>query len=106
MLQKIRDRLQAVVAWVILGLLAVGFAMWGPHGLVDLGGVGAGYAATVKSDLPWWKPAAKIRADEVKSVYQAQMARYQQMMRGQPVPDFLRTQLQESLIEDMVRSEV
>src|SRR5262245_6994198 len=105
MLQKIRDHLQGVVAWIILGALALVFAMWGATGLVDFNTDARHYAAKVKSDLPWWKPAAKVRAEDVKRIYQAQMSQYQQMLRGE-VPQALRTQVQENLLENMVNAEV
>jgi peptidyl-prolyl cis-trans isomerase D len=97
MLQRIRDSLQAQrwLAMLILGALALVFAAWGAYGIVDLG-IGSGnYAAKVNGE--------KIAANDAQEAWLRQQQEWQQRLGGE-IPSELRTQLQDQLLEGMVRN--
>jgi peptidyl-prolyl cis-trans isomerase D len=97
MLQRIRDSLQAQrwLAYVVLGALALVFAAWGAYGIVDLQ-IGAGnYAAKVEGE--------KVSVEEVREAWQQQQAQWESRIGGD-LPAPLKTQLQDQLLESLVRT--
>ncbi len=102
MLQTIHDKITGWIAGIVIFLIAVPFIFWG----IDVGFGAANYAARVDSDdLPFWKPSVKISLQEVTRVYQNQLARLQQIYRGD-VPAEERAALQDNILEGFIRSEV
>ncbi len=102
MLQKIHDKVSGWFAGFLLAALAIVFTFWG----INFGFDTASYAAKVKAEgMPWWRPAVKIGTGEVRRAWQNQIARFQQMYRGQ-LPEQLQASLKEQLLEEFVRSEV
>jgi peptidyl-prolyl cis-trans isomerase D len=102
MLQKIHDKITGWIAAIVIGLIGVPFIFWG----INVGFGTASYAAKVaSSDWPWWKTSPKVSAEEVRRAYQNRMAEYQQQLR-KDVPQEMRTELQENLLEAFVRNEL
>jgi peptidyl-prolyl cis-trans isomerase D len=97
MLQSIRDSLQAQrwVAYVVLGALALVFAAWGAYGIVDLQ-LGAGnYAAKVEGE--------KVSLEEARDAWMQQRSQWESRIGGD-LPEALRAQLQDQVLESMVRT--
>jgi peptidyl-prolyl cis-trans isomerase D len=97
MLQRIRDSLQAQrwVAYSVLGALALVFVAWGAYGVVDLN-IGAGnYAAKVEGD--------KVSVEEARDAWVNQQSQWESRMGGE-LPEPLKKQLQDQLLESMVRT--
>jgi peptidyl-prolyl cis-trans isomerase D len=97
MLQRIRDSLQAQrwVAYVVLGALALVFAAWGAYGIVDLQ-LGAGnYAAKVEGE--------KVSLEEARDAWMQQRSQWESRIGGD-LPEALRAQLQDQVLESMVRT--
>ena len=96
MLQRIRDSLhgQRWLAYIIVGLLALVFAAWGAYGIVNL-------------DFGWSNFAAKAEGREIsleearEAWMREQMLRQQQL--GTEIPEDLQRQLQDQLLETLVR---
>jgi peptidyl-prolyl cis-trans isomerase D len=98
MLQKIRDGLQGQrwLAMGVLGALALVFAAWGAYGIVDLKMSGGAYAAKVEGE--------KIPIDEARQAWAQQQAQFSQRLGGAELPDAFKQQLQNELLEEMVRA--
>jgi peptidyl-prolyl cis-trans isomerase D len=97
MLQRLRDSLQAQrwVAYTVLGVLALVFVAWGAYGVVDLN-IGVGnYAAKVEGD--------KVSVEEARDAWVQQQSQWESRMGGE-LPDALKRQLQDQLLESMVRT--
>lgn len=96
MLQNIGDKLhgQKWLSYVVLGILALIFVMWGASGFSDPTGFGGNYAATVDGE--------KISVDEFNRAWQAQQPRYAQLFGGN-MDDAQRRLLQEQLLDSFVR---
>lgn len=96
MLQNIGDKLhgQRWLSYLVLGVLALIFVMWGATGFSDPTGVGATNAATVNGE--------KISADEFNRAWQAQQARYAQLLGGN-MDEAQRRLLQEQLLDGFIR---
>ncbi len=102
MLQKIHDKATGWFAMIILVLLAVVFAFWG----IDFGFSSASYAAKVQVEgRPWWQPAEKLQIGPVRQAWQNQSTQLQQVYRGE-LPEDLKVQLQQRLLNDFVRNEL
>ncbi len=96
MLQNIGDKLhgQKWLSYLVLGILALIFVMWGASGFSDPTGFGGNNAATVDGE--------KISADEFNRAWQAQQPRYAQLFGGN-MDDAQRRLLQEQLLDGFVR---
>ena len=102
LLQSIHDKVTGWVAGIVIGAICLTFIFWG----VDVGFGTVGYAAKVEGhEWPLWKPGKKITLQEVNRLYQNQLTQYQQMMRGD-VPPELRTEIQNNLMDAVVRREL
>ena len=98
MLQKIRDGLQGQkwLAGLILGAIILVFAAWGAYGIVDLNFAGTGnYAAEVDGE--------QISLDDARKAWSQQQAQFAQQF-GADLPDAFRTQMQNELLEGMIRN--
>src|SRR4051812_1962674 len=96
MLQNIGDKLhgQKWLSYVVLGILALIFVMWGASGFSDPTGFGGSYAATVNGE--------KISAEEFDRAWQAQQPRYAQLFGGD-MDEAQRRLLQEQMLDSFVR---
>ncbi len=97
MLQNIGDHLktQRWLAYALLGLLILVFALWGAYGIVDL---------TVGAP----KYGLKINGEEIPSAtlqqaWQERQSQYQQQVKAE-IPAEVRTRLQEQLLDQYTRS--
>jgi peptidyl-prolyl cis-trans isomerase D len=93
MLQKIRDHLQGVVAWIILGILALVFAAWGATGMVDVGFGAPTFAAKANG--------ARITAEEANRAWQDRQLQLAQFGATE-FTDEQRTALQAEVLEGLV----
>jgi peptidyl-prolyl cis-trans isomerase D len=98
MLQKIRDGLQGRrwLTLLLLGALALVFAAWGAYGIVDLSVGGGAYAAKVEGE--------KISLEEAREAWSQQQAQFSERFGGAELPDVFKQQLQNELLEEMVRA--
>src|SRR5262245_9124841 len=98
MLQKIRDSLQGQrwLAMSVLGALALVFAAWGAYGIVDLKFRGGAYAAKVEGET--------ITIDEARTAWSQQQAQLSQSFGGGELPATFKQQLQNQLLEELVRA--
>lgn len=99
MLQRIRDGLQSR-RWLTLGMLgalALVFAAWGAYGIVDLSITGGDYAAKAEGE--------KISINEAREAWTQQQAQWAQRFGGE-LPDAFKKQLQNELLEGLVRNVV
>jgi len=96
MLQSIRDSLvkRKWLTYVIFGTLAVIFAAWGAYGIVNLSVSGASYAAEAGGQ--------KIPVEEARKAWTRQQSQCQQQY-GTEIPAALKEQMQDRLLEAMVR---
>ena len=97
MLQFIRDNAQGWIAWVIVGLIIIPFALWGLNEYV---GAGTEIAAAEVN-------GQDISQKQLQESYSRQRQRLQQMFGGQLPEELfseasLKKQLLQQLIEDMV----
>jgi peptidyl-prolyl cis-trans isomerase D len=100
MLQKIGDSLKGkkTLAYLILVPLALVFAVWGAVGIVNIDFTGAqSYAARVNG--------SKIPLARVSDAWREQQSEWQQRF-GTEIPEATRTALQNSLLEQFVRSQL
>lgn len=96
MLQRIRDGLQGQrwLAYIVLGVLALVFAAWGAYGVVSLDFGLSNYAAKAEGH--------KISLQEAREAWmREQMLRQQQL--GGEIPEEQRRQLQDRILESLVR---
>jgi len=92
MLQTIGDLLkgQRWLAFLVLGLLILVFALWGAYGVVDLTFGAPKYALKVNGE--------EIPAGQVQQAWQERQSQYQQQTKTD-IPAAVRTQLQNQLLE-------
>ena len=92
MLQTIGDLLkgQRWLAFLVLGLLILVFALWGAYGVVDLTFGAPKYALKVNGE--------EIPAGQVQQAWQERQSQYQQQTKTD-IPPAVRTQLQNQLLE-------
>src|SRR5882762_348534 len=91
MLQNIGDTLkgQRWLAFLLLGLLILVFALWGAYGIVDLSFGTPSYALKVNGE--------EVPANQVQNAWQEQ-----QQLKAD-IPPAMRTKLQEQLLDQYVR---
>jgi len=97
MLQDIRDRASSWVAYIIIGLLVLSFAMWGIQEY--FGGGGAAPVATINGNeisLPEFNQQVQQRKQALQSIYGAS---YQQQYPDESI-------VRKQVIKDMVRTEL
>lgn len=99
MLQNIGDKLksQRWLGMLVLGILAVIFAMWGAYGIVDLTFGAPNYAAKVNGE--------EIAAATVQNAWQQQQASIQQQLQND-IPVEQRKLLQQSLLDSFIDNTV
>jgi peptidyl-prolyl cis-trans isomerase D len=100
MLQKIGDTLKGHkwLSWLLLGALALVFAAWGAYGIVNLNFGESNYAAEANG--------SKISLEEARNAWLRQQAQWQQRLGGADLPPQLRTQLQNQVLEGLIRNEL
>ncbi len=96
MLSFIRDRAQGWIAWVIVGLLIVPFALWGVNEYVGNGGKLV--AATVNG--------TEIGQREFQQAFYDQRGRMQQMLGGQYDAQLFDPQIKQRVINELVDREL
>jgi len=96
MLQGIRDLLQrhTWISHLLLGGLAVVFAMWGAYGIVNLNFGGSNYAAEANG--------VKISFEEARNAWLHQQVQWQRQLGGADIPADLRTGLQNQVLEGLI----
>ncbi len=95
MLQSIRDRAQGWIAWVIVGLISVPFALWGVHEYLGVGG--EPITATVNGQ--------EITERTFETRYREYRERMRQMMGGEFSPSPEEEQmLRREALEGMIRN--
>jgi peptidyl-prolyl cis-trans isomerase D len=96
MLQNIGDKLksQRWLGIVVLGLLALVFALWGAYGVVNLSFGAPNYGLKVNGQ--------EIPITTMQRAWQQQLSRYQAQLKSE-LPAPLREQLQKQMISDYVR---
>jgi len=97
MLQAIHDNLKGVFAMIILGVLAVVFIFWGVE-FVSVGGLTATKGIEVNGQ--------DVNVSEVQQAYQEQVTEYQVATGGMDLPDEVREQIKQGVIEGAVASEL
>ena len=95
MLQTIRDRLQGPFALVVLGAIALVFVAWGAFGIGNFNVGGGNYAAEANG--------SKISLEEARNAWLQQQAQWQQRLGGVELPEPLRAQLQQQVLEGLIR---
>ena len=104
MLQKIGDFLKGrkqgswrhVVTYLVVGSLSLVFAAWGAYGIVNLNIGGSNYAAQANG--------SKVSLEEAHNAWLRQQSQWQQRLGGAEIPAELRTQLQNQVLESLIRS--
>jgi len=96
MLSFIRDRAQGWIAWVIVGLLIIPFALWGVNEYVGNGGKLV--AATVND--------TEIGQREFQQAFYAQRSRMQQMLGGQYDTQLFDPQIKQRVINELIDREL
>jgi peptidyl-prolyl cis-trans isomerase D len=98
MLQNLGDKLkgQRWLATLVLGSLALIFAVWGAYGIVNVSFGAPDYALKVNGE--------RISNDTLNRAWQERQAQYQQMLNGSEMPDELKTSMQQKLVDEYVRS--
>ena len=98
MLQKIGDSLKGkkIIAYIIIGLLGLLFAVWGAAGIVDMDFFGPSTYA-VKVD------GTKIDKEEIAEAWRDQQSRWQQQF-GTELPEDTKKTLQDNLLESYIRN--
>lgn len=96
MLQAIRDRAQGVLAWIVVGLISVPFALWGIHQ----------YASPSRKEV-----VAEVNSTELLTQeFQWEVKRRQQQLRALMQRNidlsFMEAQIKQSTLEDMIKEVV
>ncbi len=96
MLQNIGDLLkgQRWLAFLILGLLILVFALWGTYGIVDLTFGAPKYGLKVNGE--------EVPSSTLQQAWQERQSQYQQQTRTD-IPPAVRTQLQNQLLDQFTR---
>ena len=103
MLQKIGDALKGRggstrrkwITYLFVGVLSFVFAAWGAYGIVNLNFGGSNYAAEANG--------SKISIEEARNTWLRQQGMWQQRLGGSELPAPLRTQLQDQVLESLIR---
>ena len=98
MLQSIGDRLKGHkwLAYLLLGPLALIFAAWGAYGIVNLSVGSTSYAAEANG--------SKISLEEARNAWLREQSQWQQRLGGTELPLQLRDELQNQVLEGLIRS--
>jgi peptidyl-prolyl cis-trans isomerase D len=98
MLQRIGDRLKGHrwLAYLVLGPLVLIFAAWGAYGIVNLSVGGTSYAAEANG--------AKISLEDARNAWLREQSQWQQRLGGAELPAQLREELQNQVLEGLIRS--
>lgn len=94
MLQKIRDNLQGVVAFAVLGAIAIVFVSWGANSQMLSFGTGGNDAAEVNGE--------KISIEDARNAWSQQQAQF----GGADLPEAFKKQMQDGVLEAMISNEV
>ena len=96
MLQSIRDGLQSHrwLMYIVLGALALIFAAWGAYGIVSFSATSTSYAAEAGGE--------KVTVESAREAWMREQTQYQQRLGGE-LPPPLKAQLQDRLLESMIR---
>jgi peptidyl-prolyl cis-trans isomerase D len=97
MLQAIHDNLKGVFAMIILGVLAVVFIFWGVE-FVSVGGLTATQGIEVNGQ--------DVNVSEVQQSYQEQVTQYQVATGVTDLPDEVREQIKQGVIDNAVANEL
>ena len=97
MLQNLGDKLkgQRWLATVVLGLLALIFAIWGAYGIVNISFGAPDYGLKVNGE--------RISAETLNRAWQERQAQYQQTLNGAEMTEAQKSMLQQQLIDEYVR---
>ncbi|GAC1453891.1 MAG: peptidyl-prolyl cis-trans isomerase [Steroidobacteraceae bacterium] len=79
-----------------MGPIVLVFVAWGAYGIVNLNVGGANYAAEADG--------GKISLEEARNAWLQQQAQWQQRLGGAELPPTLRAQLQDQVLESLVRN--
>jgi len=104
MLQRIGDALKGRegsryrkwITYLFVGVLSFVFAAWGAYGIVNLNFGVSNYAAEANG--------TKISLEEARNAWLRQQAQWQQRLGGAELPAELRTQLQDQVLESLIRN--
>jgi len=103
MLQKIGDSLKGEgqtwrrwTVYLLFGALSLVFVAWGAYGIVNLSVGASSYAAEANG--------SKIPIEEARSAWLRQQTQWQQRLGGAEIPPPLRAQLQDHVLETLIRS--
>jgi peptidyl-prolyl cis-trans isomerase D len=98
MLQNLGDKLkgQRWLATVVLGLLALIFAVWGAYGIVNVSFGAPDYGLKINGE--------RISNETLNRAWQERQAQYQQMLKGSEMSDVQKSALQQQLIDEYVRN--
>src|SRR5215472_6390275 len=103
MLQKIGDALKGRdgskhrkwITYLFVGVLSFVFAAWGAYGIVNLNFGGSNYAAEANG--------SKVSIEDARNAWLRQQSMWQQRLGGSELPAPLRTQLQDQVLESLIR---
>lgn len=96
MLHFIREKAQGWLAWLIVGLLIIPFALWGINSYFD---VGQEMPLATVNDV-------EISQQEFQRSYQQQRARIQEMFKDSPIPEEFDKQIQQNTLERLVENKL
>jgi peptidyl-prolyl cis-trans isomerase D len=98
MLQNLGDKLkgQRWLATIVLGSLALIFAVWGAYGIVNVSIGAPDYALKVNGE--------RISNETLNRAWQERQAQYQQMLNGSEISDQQKSELQQKLVDEFVRN--
>ncbi len=97
MLQAIHDNLKGIFAFIILGVLSVVFIFWGVE-FVSVGALTGSQGIEVNGE--------PVDAAEVRQTYQQQLSQYQAAFRGSEVPEEIRRQIQQDVLDSAISEEL
>jgi len=97
MLQNLGDKLkgQRWLATIVLGLLALIFAIWGAYGIVNVSFGAPDYGLKVNDE--------RISTETLNRAWQERQAQYQQGLNGAEMSEAQKSLLQQQLIDEYVR---
>ena len=97
MLQSIADKLKTHrwLAFLVLGVLALLFAVWGAYGVVTLNFNSSNYGLKINGE--------EISADTLNNAWQQRQAQYTQQLHGAQLTGAQKTTLQRQLMDEYVR---
>ena len=97
MLQNLSDKLKRTrwLGAVLLGLLALIFAMWGAYGVVNMSFSAPDYGLKVNDE--------RISIETLNRAWQQRQAQYQQQLNGAEMTDAQKNLLQQQMVDEYVR---